>query len=75
MDGSGRGALMEPVSDLLNTKAKDDEWNEKHKVGLRSAAAGRQFAQSRVKLCGWSDHDRCSVCLNELVEKETPYVE
>ena len=60
---------------MLNTKAKDDdEWDEKHKAGLRSAASGRQFTQSRVKLCGWSDHDRYLVCLNELVEKETPYV-
>ena len=65
---------MEPLWQLLNPKAKDDEWNGKHKAGLRSAAAGRQFTQARVKLCGWSYHDRCLVCLNELVESETPFV-
>ena len=49
-NGSGRGALMEPVWQLLNTTANSDEWNGKHKAGLRSAAAGRQFTQARVKL-------------------------
>ena len=43
VNGSGRGAIMEPLWQLLNTKAMDDEWNGKHKVGLRSAAAGRQI--------------------------------
>ena len=49
------------------------DWSEKHKAGLRSAAAGRQFTQSRVKLCGWAVHDRCLVCLNNINEKESPY--
>ena len=66
---------MEPVWQLLNTKVKSEEWNDKHKVGLRSAAAGRQYTQSRVKLCGWSDHDRCLACLSEIVEKECPNTE
>ena len=64
---------MEPLWQLLNTKTRDDGWNEKHKSGLRSAAAGRQYTQSRVKLRGWPNHDRCLVCLNEIVERETPY--
>ena len=66
---------MEPVWQLLNAKINDDDWNAKHKAGLRSAAAGRQFTQARVMRCGWADHDRCLVCLNNLVEKESPYVE
>ena len=74
VNGSGRGAIMEPLWQLLNAKTTSEDWNERHKAGLRSAAAGRQFTQSRVKLCGWSNHDRCLVCLNELVEKESPYV-
>ena len=65
---------MEPVWQLLNAKINDDDWNAKHKAGLRSAAAGRQFTQARVMLCGWADHDRCLVCLNNLVEKDSPYV-
>ena len=61
---------MEPVWQLLNTTANNDEWNGKHKAGLRSAAAGRQFTQARAKLCGWSDHDRCLVCLSEIVDND-----
>ena len=64
---------MEPLWQLLKAKTTSDDWGEKHKAGLRSAAAGRQSAQSRVKLCGWANHDRCLVCLNDLVEKESPY--
>ena len=64
---------MEPVWQLLNTKAKDDSWKEQHKAGLRSAAAGRQFPHSRVKLCGWASHDRCLACLSRIVENENPY--
>ena len=66
-NGTGRRALMEPVWQLLNTKMKSEEWNDRHKAGLRSAAAGRQHTQFRVKLCGWSDHDRCLACLSEIV--------
>ena len=65
---------MEPVWQLLNTKAKNDSWNEKHKAGLRSAAAGRQFPQARVKMCGWANHDRCLTCLSRIVESENPYI-
>ena len=61
-NGSGRGALMEPEWQLLNTKAKNDGWNEKHKAGLRSAAAGRHIPQARVKMCGWAKPDRCLTC-------------
>ena len=46
------GAAMEPMWQLLNSKTTSDDWGEKHKAVLRSAAAGRQFTQSRVKLCG-----------------------
>jgi len=74
-NGAGKGALMEPLWQLLNTKAVDESWKEKHKAGLRSAMAGRQYTQSRVKLCGWSGHDRCLACLNGIVESESPYVE
>ena len=72
-NGAGRGALMEPLWQLLNTKTKDAGWNEQHKAGLKSAAAGRQFTQARVKLCGWAKHDRCTACLNHIVEQETPH--
>ena len=73
VNGSGRGAVMEPLWQLLGTKVADKDWNERHNAGLRSAASGRQFTQSRVKLCGWAFHDRCLVCLNNIVEKESPY--
>ena len=64
---------MEPLWRLLNTKRKDTWWDEGHKAGLRSAAAGRQYPQVKVKLCGWSVHDRCLICLNDIVEEDAPY--
>jgi hypothetical protein len=71
-NGAGRGALIEPIWQLLNTRATDDSWTEKHKAGLRSAMAGRQFTQTRVKRCGWSGHDRCLACLSRIVDSESP---
>ena len=61
---------MEPIWQLLNTKQKDEQWNNGHKGALRSAMAGRQFTQLRVKQCGWSTHERCLFCLWRLVKRD-----
>ena len=63
---------MEPIWQLLNTKRHNDTWNGAHKGCLRSAIAGRQFPQVRCKQCGWAVHDRCTLCLNDVVEAESP---
>jgi hypothetical protein len=65
--GSGRGAFMEPIWQLLGTKTKIEGWNQQHKGALKSAVAGRQYPQTRVKQCGWSEHDRCLFCLWKIV--------
>ena len=61
---------MEPIWQLLNTKQNDEQWNNAHKGALRSALAGRQFTQLRVKQCGWSTHERCLFCLWRLVKRD-----
>jgi hypothetical protein len=67
-DVAGRGAFMEPIWQLLNSRQNDDEWNPTLRGSLRSALANRQYPQSRVKAAGWSTHDRCLFCLNSLIE-------
>ena len=62
---------MEPIWQLLKTKSGDKDWTATLKGCLRSVVAGRQYPQTRVKACGWSLHDRCLVCLNEIVEVES----
>ena len=61
---------MEPIWKLLQAKARSEDWTGQHQGSLRSAIAGRQFPQARMKAVGWAEHDRCLVCLNGIVEKE-----
>lgn len=65
---AGRGAFMEPIWQLLNSRQNDDEWNPMLRGSFRSALANRQYPQCRVKAAGWSMHDRCFFCLNSLIE-------
>ena len=67
-NGSGRGALMEPVWRLLAMKDTDD-WNGNHKGCLRSVLAGRQYPQVRVMAAGWAKHNRCLACLSKMVDE------
>ena len=64
---------MEPVWQLLGTKTKEEGWTAAHKGCLRSIISNRQFPQTRVKSCGWSSHDRCLLCLSDLVDAEIPH--
>ena len=66
-NGSGRGAVMEPIWRLLNSKQCDDVWNARFRGSLRSSLAGRQYPQVRVHQCGWSTHNRCLLCLHSIV--------
>ena len=70
-NGSGRGPFMEPIWQLLKPKTKDEDWFAAHKGCLRSVMANRQYPQTRVKKCGWSSHDRCLLCLSEIVDAES----
>ena len=41
--GSGVGALMAALWNLLKSKQNDEEWNPACRGGLRSAVSGRQY--------------------------------
>ena len=69
-NGTGRGPIMEPIWQLLRTDTKEEGWNATHKGCLRSAIPNRQFPQTRVKSCGWSQHDRCLMCLSTIVDND-----
>ena len=69
-NGSGRGPLLEPIWRLLKGTGKGTKLSEAEKGCLRSLIANRQFTQSRMKACGWADHDRCTVCLQAIVEED-----
>ena len=61
---------MEPIWHALHSKTCAGRWDKQQKGSFKSACAGRQFPQTRVKACGWSTHDRCLVCLHKIVEDE-----
>ena len=69
VNGSGSGAFIEPVWSALNTKKVAKRWSGKQKGSYKSAMTGRQYTQSRVKVCEWSTHDRCLLCLHKIVKK------
>jgi len=64
--GSGMGALMEPITKLLKSRATSEDWNPALRGALRSAIAGRQYPQARVFAAGWSVHNKCLFCLHQL---------
>ena len=61
---------MTPVWKLLKSKQNDEERNPTCRGALRSALAGRQYPQVRVFVAGWSEHNRCVLCLNNLVQAD-----
>ena len=69
--GSGAGALMEPITKLLKSKANDQEWIPALRGSLRSAIAGRQYPQARVYAAGWAEHNKCLFCLQRLAGAHT----
>ena len=42
-NGEGRGAMLDPIWTLLNSKKNTAEWNPKLRGGLKSAISGRQY--------------------------------
>ena len=61
---------MEPIWRILQPRARNADWTSQHQGGLRSAIAGRQFPQARMRAAGWAEHDPCLMCLNGIVGKE-----
>ena len=68
--GTGNGALMAPVWKLLKSNQNDEEWNPACRGALKSALAGRQYPQTRVFAAGWSEHNRCILCLHDIVQAD-----
>ena len=64
------GALMGPICKLLKSKQNDEEWNPACRGALKSALAGRQYPQARVFAAGWSEHNRCILCLYDIVQAD-----
>ena len=62
---------MAPIWQLLKSSRNDEKWNPKLRGGLRSLLAYRQFPQSRVFAAGWSEHNRCILCLHGIVQRDT----
>ena len=68
--GIGNGALTAPVWKLLKSKQNDEEWNPACRGALRSAIAGRQYPRTQVFAAGWSEHNRCILCLRDIVQAD-----
>ena len=68
--GSGNGALMDPVWKLLKSRQNDEDRNPAGRGALKSALAGRQYPQTRVFAAGWSQHNRCILCLYDIVQAD-----
>ena len=69
-NGTGRGAMMQPIWSLLNSKKENLEWNSTLRGGLGSVLAGRQFPQTRCFAAGCTTHNKCTACLQTIVEEE-----
>ena len=61
---------MAPVWNVLGSKKNDEEWNPACRGGLRSALSGRQYPQVRVFAAGWSERNRCILCLHDIVQAD-----
>ena len=66
----GVGAEMRAIWLLLRSKEESDQWNHHYRGGLKSAIAGRQYTQSRCFIAGLATHDRCLVCVYDLMLKD-----
>ena len=69
-NGSGNGAMMQPIWSLMQSTREDLEWNSTLRGGLGSALAGRQFPQTRCFAAGWTTHNKCTACLQTIVEEQ-----
>jgi len=61
---------MGPVWKLLKSRQNDEEWNAACRGALKSSLAGRQYPQTRVFAAGWPLHNRCILCLYNIVQED-----
>ena len=62
--GAGRGAVMEPIWKLLNSRESTPAWNEHLRGALRSVIANRQWPQVRCFKAGFANHAKCLCCVH-----------
>ena len=67
----GVGADMMAIWSLLKSKEETGKWNKHFRGGLKSAAAGRQYTQSRCFAARFAQHNRCLVCLYHLLPDDS----
>ena len=62
--------LRPPVWKMLKSKQIDEESNPACRGALQSALAGRQYPQARSLAAGSSEHNRCILCLHDIVQAD-----
>ncbi len=65
--GAGFGADFSPVLKLLRPSSESTEWTAEYRGALRSAVLGRQWPQARCYAAGFTDHNRCCLCLSNVL--------
>ena len=65
---------MAPIWKLLRSKKSDDTWNTGHRAALRSAFANRQWTQARCYTAKFVGHNRCLLCLDDVVKERLPHL-
>ena len=68
----GRGAIMAPVWKVLRSKRNDETWNTSLRAALRSAFANRQWTQTRCYTAHFVKHNRCLLCLDDIIKRRLP---
>ena len=63
--GTGAGAWWKPILSVLRQPNSDD-WGYQHKGALKSAIAGRQWPQQRLKQAKLVDDSSCQLCLDSV---------
>ena len=62
--------MFEAIWSLMRSKTNDDTWGPKFRGALISQVSARQFTQARAFAAGWTDHNRCLACLQQIVIAE-----
>ncbi len=65
--GAGHGPNFDPVLALLRPAPDKPHWTAEHRGALRSAVLGRQWPQTRCFAAGFSQHNRCCLCLEAAI--------
>ena len=65
---------MAPVWKVLRSKRNDETWNTSLRAALRSAFANRQWTQTRCYAAHFVKHNRCLLCLDDIIKRRLPHL-